>query len=505
MMISEWAIYGYYNQKYNNICINLTTTALENLVIQKDNEHPLGSWKDIKYFCNYWSEISPYPNKKDDPIFQKALDLICKQLSFDATHISTKRSLVAKWIPREKSKKFGWLTKELAYYYFGHYLTNAKNSYTLYQAQKKCLTEFRKLVASINKELQTTQINQCANDWETINFDKNVTSITMRKQSYAFQNKTKKNIDRYHSTIEKETDRQMCAEHYKKYVEMCADKPEKAKGKNISMTSFVKSALEAQDNTIEKSIINSQWINNALNTDKLENMIAMVDTSGSMECDHAKPLYTAIGLGLRVAEKSTFGKRIMTFSATPTWVNLDDCDNFVDSVKKIRKANWGMNTNFRAALDLILDAAIAQNIEPDKMENLILAIFSDMQIDQATMDYSNTKYVSTDTDTMFEMMSEKYKIAGLRSKYKTPYPLPHILFWNLRTTDGFPNLSSTKNTSMLSGASPNSLNLFSEKGIEGLKEITPWNMLQECLKNKRYDELDTALNMAWKELVAFNI
>ena len=64
-------------------------------------------------------------------------------------------------------------------------------------------------------------------------------------------------------------------------------------------------------------------------------MIAMVDTSGSMESENSQPLYSAIGLGLRIAEKSKLGKRVLTFSAAPTWVNLDDCKDFVDSVINI--------------------------------------------------------------------------------------------------------------------------------------------------------------------------
>ena len=55
-------------------------------------------------------------------------------------------------------------------------------------------------------------------------------------------------------------------------------------------------------------------------------MIAMVDVSGSMDGD---PLHAAIALGIRVAEKSILGKRVLTFSALPTWVNLDGYDSFV--------------------------------------------------------------------------------------------------------------------------------------------------------------------------------
>ena len=51
-----------------------------------------------------------------------------------------------------------------------------------------------------------------------------------------------------------------------------------------------------------------------------------------MEDENSNPLYSAIGLGIRIAEKSKIGKRVMTFNSTPTWVNLSQCSDFVSMV-----------------------------------------------------------------------------------------------------------------------------------------------------------------------------
>jgi len=56
-------------------------------------------------------------------------------------------------------------------------------------------------------------------------------------------------------------------------------------------------------------------------------------------------------------------------------LNLDNCKTFVESVKKIRRAPWGMNTNFMAALDLILNTAIASEISPESLGETTLVIF----------------------------------------------------------------------------------------------------------------------------------
>ena len=71
------------------------------------------------------------------------------------------------------------------------------------------------------------------------------------------------------------------------------------------------------------------------NNTELGKIIPMVDTSGSMECDNCIPLYNAIGLGIRISEKTheAFKNRIMTFSSNPTWVVLDEKDTFCEKVK----------------------------------------------------------------------------------------------------------------------------------------------------------------------------
>ena len=67
----------------------------------------------------------------------------------------------------------------------------------------------------------------------------------------------------------------------------------------------------------------------------------MVDTSGSMDVDNSVPLYAAIGIGIRIAENSSLGKRIMTFDSSPTWFNLDNIDKLTEAVPHIRNfAGW---------------------------------------------------------------------------------------------------------------------------------------------------------------------
>jgi Mg-chelatase subunit ChlD len=467
----------------------MATSALESLVRTTRNEHPYGSWKDLKYFCNYHIKVEDRSedklNQLNDPLFNKALDLICGQLRCDEN--APVKTLVAKWIPREKSAKFGWITIMLAQRYYSTWITKNLTPTQHCAARRKCFTHFRQLVSNINKNLNTPQINQCNGTWSKINFDKNVSSITLRKQGKAFQS-VKKN-GQLRPTND---DRQQCKTNYEEYIERCKTGKSVAKGQRVSIIDFVKDAIHATTtsntpNCVEIDSINAQWKNNATQNSKLSNVIAMVDTSGSMENDNCVPLYSAIGLGLRIAEKSKIGKRVLTFSASPEWVNLDNCPDFVSMVAKVQVSPWGANTNFEAALNLILDAAISNNISPKDMNDMVLVILSDMQIDLSRGE--NT--------TMFKTMKQKYSDAGLKTTHNTPYKLPHIVFWNLRSTDGFPSLSSTENTTMMSGNNPSLLNAFAEDGLDSLKHLTPWNQLVNVLNHERYNHLENIMDNLW--------
>ena len=83
------------------------------------------------------------------------------------------------------------------------------------------------------------------------------------------------------------------------------------------------------------------------------------------------------------------------------------------------------------------------------------------------------------------------EIEAMYAKYG--YSAPHLLFWNLRKTSGFPTLSSKNNCTMLSGYNSTLLNVFCDKGIDALKEFTPWRMLDDLLANPRYAVMEEDL------------
>ena len=145
-------------------------------------------------------------------------------------------------------------------------------------------------------------------------------------------------------------------------------------------------------------------------------IIPMADTSGSMSADNCIPLYNSIGLSIRVSEKChpIFQNRILTFDSNPEWIVLGHNDTFVDKVHKVKDAYWGMNTNFYAALNKILDGILQSDISPEEVSNMVLAVFSDMQID-ASLQEGET------INGLYDNIKKRYADAGLNSRYHTPF------------------------------------------------------------------------------------
>jgi len=431
------------------------------LEIDGTSVHPYGSWKDVKKIA----ELYRSPNTKLHFIIR----LVNEQLLLDEQKLKNGEdvSLLGKWVPRESST-FGWFFEPLALDYFASIVPAEPSQKTI----SYCKMRYRKLLSALNKKLDTTQVKQCGNAWETID-PNHVTSVTLFKNKKAFLN-----LDKKGNVRSTDSDRKKCAVRFEKFLDKATKGEVVVKGKRIGLNDFAKEAIEISlSNTREVQLLNLQWKNNSTQNGALGNMVSLVDVSGSMAGD---PLHAAIGLGIRVAEKSSLGKRIITFTDEPEWVNLEGIDGFVQMVKKTKEAKWGMTTSFYKALKLILAVIAQQKMPVEQAKQITLVVFSDMMIDAADKNYGS----------MYEMIKENYAETGMKT-IGVPYEVPHILFWNLRSTNGFPNLAKQKNTTMLSGFSPLLLNLFCEKGVEGLENYTPWSMLLESLDHPRYNMLNT--------------
>jgi uncharacterized protein with von Willebrand factor type A (vWA) domain len=528
MMIFTWYEYFPELAQYALSCFVHPQTASEET--EKDEAAPYGSWKDIKYLYRYVIVYTKYTG--NHPLLQYSVKLVNAQLRKDYANylksldaevvrdVPGKRapvSLLAKWIARESSNKFGTMYDRFATDYFKQYIDSAKTEESKTKAMNKAKMEYRKMCSSINKYLDTIQIKQAGKRWTEINHAK-TTSITLAKQRKAIMNlpkgsgKVKTDANGDPCKRSEEQDRIQCAANFDAYRESLKTTSKELKGGKVSLVDFAKQALtilgeDAMD--AEKDVLNSQWRdNNRQKSGKcLGNMIPVIDTSGSMEGD---PMHAAIALGVRVSENSALPNRAFTFSAEPKWINLDGCDTFIEKVKVVSRGDSGTNTDFGKLLTMILDTIEKGELPAESVENMVLAIFSDMQMDANLYNtyiagsinpiYDGGIYMSAEMrqranaawESVYESIEARYAELGMKM-YGKPFQPPHILFWNLRHTGGFPTLSTQKNASMMSGFDPAILNMFCDMGMDALRDLTPYNTLVRLLSSERYAPLERAM------------
>ena len=217
-------------------------------------------------------------------------------------------------------------------------------------------------------------------------------------------------------------------------------------------------------NDEEKLALNATWA--ALEdfaTD--ENALAIVDTSGSMYCQNSPlPASVALSLGLYFAEraKGPYRNHFIEFSANPELIEIKG-DTFADRLRYIASFCQVANTNLEAVFDLILDAAVNNNVPQSELPAK-LYIISDMEFDSC---------VSGSKLTNFENAKRKFARYG--------YELPQIVFWNVASRNRQqPVTVNDRGVALVSGCSPR---IFS-MAMDG--ELDPWRYMLSVIDTERY-------------------
>jgi hypothetical protein len=329
-----------------------------------------GSWKDIKYLV--LSELQQN-HMEPTPLATGALQLLAAQIESDYNAYQEDRfddmSLAARWAPRREKGKFAPVTREFV-----------KTIHASRRYSSTTMRDVRKMLALLNRDLKTPQIDMCRGTWRLLNFN-SMTSYTLLKHKLAFQNRTKNGEDR--STKE---DRIECAQNYTQWLN---SDTKKMNVSTIYPFEFVRDVIQKKSlNGDEIKYYNDAWKTQTQAQMKslwesnsgVGTMIPMIDVSGSMCCDSGVPLYNSIALGIRLAELNVgaFHNKALTFSESPVWHTYRDDQTFYEKVHQSQRLDWGGSTNFKAALKMILAYVLQHNMSPLAVKNLSLVVFSDM-------------------------------------------------------------------------------------------------------------------------------
>ncbi|KAI8050540.1 hypothetical protein BDF22DRAFT_695492 [Syncephalis plumigaleata] len=316
----------------------------------------------------------------------------------------------------------------------------------------------REYLTPLRAKIHVVETMMSHNQWDKIVYEQ-VPSVCMKKQKRLF---TKHDNERFST-----------------YLEQVEKGEKKIASKALMPHELVEEAFKYNmqvrwggDNAANKKkeleqaikVMEAQWrsyVDDLAKEGNFESTMAVCDVSGSM---NGTPMHAAIALSLLITEltKAPFDQILITFSEDPKIHHVEG-DTFLDRVENVSRMEFGLTTS--------------NNVQPEQMVKRLF-VFSDMEFNQAStggMSAFNTDYA---------IIERKFKEAG--------YPVPEMIFWNLRGEGraahgaSKPVTVGQTNIGMLSGFSGQLLKLFLKGKIE---EMNGFAVLREALDIEKYERL----------------
>lgn len=190
-------------------------------------------------------------------------------------------------------------------------------------------------------------------------------------------------------------------ERYHAFLEAISSGEKQLHADNLAPYEIVRSALNANqwgfhaDLTVgEKAALNASWASLPDFCDN-RNALAVVDTSGSMYCyDNALPAAVALSLGLYFGERNTgiFHNHFIEFSFRPQLIEIKG-KTFAERLEYLCTFSEVADTNVEAVFDLILDAAVRNNVPQEELPETLYLI-SDMEFNACVRNASVSNFAS---------------------------------------------------------------------------------------------------------------
>ncbi len=468
-----------------------------------------GSWRDMKYFCDYVRIHSPYGI--NDSLITISVELMNRTLKQDKDlyhnvlhkyiNISNFRehlSNVSKWIPRE-NKKFDWLNEKLVIHWFSTYHKNMLTSFTDYEGYYLALDKskmlYRKMVASLNQKIDTTEMKLCSRNWASIK-PKNIPQICMNLNQYRFLScgVTDENFEnKTHKVSSNEL--MQCSQHIKKHFDETFFIGDEYGGEYDEhrehstyiphfgqFIHFVKTAyrilystsLSPATKELQIELLNNQWskMSQTIRNKSLYHFIPFIDMSFHMQ-SQTESFYSAIGLAILIAERSSWGKRIMVIDQRPSWINLELCTNFysmISTFDDLTKSSRYTSSNVLESFELLINSFIHTNTSSYDIRYSNIVILT------------GNKWKKNIIDSINEMFS------------KHNLPCSRIILWNMSQNSirTLPSEFNHPNFFMMSGLSAGLIKylyLLSNRTI-----INSYEFIREILNQGHYQDLETYIS-----------
>lgn len=319
--------------------------------------------------------------------------------------------------------------------------------------------EYRKLLKKLRDRIRIVESQMSAQEWDKIDYE-TVPSRAGMIYRGAFRKHDEERYNNYIRSVEKG----------EKKINASMNTPQDlvhAYGNNWNM--------EPEDPTIEV-----MWKNLPDYVKSDENVLCMVDTSGSMS---GRPMEISVGLGMYFAQRNTgaFHNLFMTFESEPRFFEIRENLSFHDNLERAYGAPWGGSTDLNRACSSMLRLALEKNVPQWDMPTR-LVIISDMEIDMAA------RHCMFYGGRVCGDFSDILHVDELREMYEqADYRMPQVIYWNVNSRDNhFQTRSDVPGTMLASGSSPR---VFEAVMAMQDYQATPYDAMLEVLNGERYKEV----------------
>ena len=395
------------------------------------HNEPYSLEKNLPYLAEY-GRYDDLVSLLGTPCEKKALEIIKEQLNKDIEAMANGKevSLLAKWLPSINTSSCEAVSK-------------AKR---ILKYLKMNNAQYRKTLSSLRSHIKIIENNLREKDY-TFDYEKQPS-----KAMFKYRNAFMRNDE----------------ERYSKFLEAVTSGKAKLNADNVYPYELVQSVLDKDYlSEEEKASLNATW-NSLPDYGSDENILAVVDTSGSMySCSCPTPASVALSLGLYCAErnKGRFANHFISFSTSPQLIEIRG-ESFVDRLRYVKTFEEISDTNIEATFMLILSTAVKYNLPQEELPSK-LVIISDMEFNYCTRNANATNFVNA------KRMFEKYG-----------YKLPQLVFWNVASRNKQqPVTKNEKGVALISGCTPRLFSMVAG-GI-----VDPYKLMLDVVNSPRYEQI----------------
>jgi len=454
------------------------------------HKNSIGSWRDIPEFCTFIKHFAG----ESCPLIDTCIALMNHQLDLDTRGDS---SLVSKWIPRESSKKFGWMYDRFVIQWFQsingkNYFKRCKDEKDFAEKLKSCKRLYRHTVQRICKPLDVVETKQCQGKWSQLN-PKNVSTTTLMRQKNAFLNVYSSGKSRPKS--EHIDDRIYCKNNFTSFYE---NKSVINKQHQFKEKAYSKKHFGIHLGTIVKDILETKVFDSNYYPVRLWKQVSLASPSHQilpiidLTAYQTPCFHDSVGIACMLAQTSFIESRIIAYDSTPQWVKLSDLhsDSYytgdeLDSLQYARslqnrishivqlstEKNGGnvhgtTNTerNMVRVFEMILKGFVETKIPP--LQDMICIVLSP---------FDGLQRLSQE----HKVITEMFHNAG----YDT---VPHIVYWNMSgkvTMDsGLWSIHPLENCTLLAGGSSTILRHLSSLKGDDWTLLNSYQFLEKILE-----------------------